>query len=183
MSGAEDKATVAAQRGCLVHLPEPDELFVDIDDEASRLRFDAVVQILADRGLVKEAIGTPSPSLKPGREHLRVRLSRPVRDERERVLLQAALGSDGKREACSYFELEAGERDVTCFFELPGWQRPPPPSPPWGKPWCVRVPGPGGSTARHEHAPREIGPTLDEACRDPYGDRASHNRAREEGEL
>jgi hypothetical protein len=46
-----------------------------------------------------------------------VKLSRPVKDHHERILLQCLLGSDLAREVLSWREANAGVRNPTVFFE------------------------------------------------------------------
>lgn len=107
-----------AERGLVIVRPEPDELQVDIDSAQQLALFHAHAKRLGD--LVASFKVTPSPSKRPDRHHVTVKLSRAVRDARERVLLQAVLGSDPMRELLSYLRLEAGVGDATIFFELGG---------------------------------------------------------------
>jgi hypothetical protein len=72
---------------------------------------------------------TTSPSGEPGHAHVVVTLERPVRDMRERIMLQALLGSDPMRELLSWRRLEDGadEDAISLFFErIPGTQIPAP---------------------------------------------------------
>jgi hypothetical protein len=103
------------ERGLVVVKPKPDELFVDVDS------FEALgvcaVHVERLKTLVVSSKRTPSPSGKPGRFHVVVKLSRPVKDDFERISLQALLGSDVTRELLSWLRASAGVADPTVFFE------------------------------------------------------------------
>lgn len=110
------KAAVA--KGCRIVLPRPEELFIDMDTQAAYDHFIAVGlrhlrRIFPDA----EVKVTPSPSGKPGRYHGVVTLPRHVRDERERVLLQALLGSDLVRELVAWERIERRAPHPVLFFE------------------------------------------------------------------
>lgn len=114
--------TVAAEsaaqgRGLVIVRPADNELFVDIDDARDLDVFHQSLGVLGP--LVLGYDRAPSPSGRPDRYHIRVRLSRPVKDDRERVALQALLGSDRLHEALSWAAAERGVVGVTVFFEKP----------------------------------------------------------------
>jgi hypothetical protein len=110
-----DPEEKAKELGLVVRYPEPNELFVDIDSEAELRRFNDLFDIfLEHRDPDALHVATPSPSGKPGRYHVVVRLSKPVADQRERIILQALLGSDTKRELIAYLV-----DSRSCFFERP----------------------------------------------------------------
>lgn len=119
MSDAQTPATEAAKaKGLVVVWPKPDQLFVDIDDDVSLATFEKHVLI------VKAVIPCTwmvmrSPSDKPDRWHATVKLTRPVEDVFERILLQALLGSDLFHEILSWKQATAGNATPTCFFERP----------------------------------------------------------------
>jgi hypothetical protein len=106
----------AEANGCIVKLPSDDELFIDIDDQASKNQFSMNI------GKVEEQMGeivineAPSPSGNPERQHITVKLSRKV-EPMERILLQALLGSDLKREALSWIRLVNNDPNPTLFYE------------------------------------------------------------------
>jgi len=115
-----DPAKVAEERMALV-LPEPDQLFVDIDDDESYQRLLRGLDLLRKNGmLIDVERTTPSRSGMPHRHvYLRVRTqsSLPITST-ERVLLQACLGSDRGREALSYLRIKKQTlRPIACFFE------------------------------------------------------------------
>lgn len=114
----EEAVVIAAAKGCVVRIPGPRELFIDIDSEEASERFDGLLKAFPP-GLVELVKTTTSPSGRPGHEHIVVTLSRDVRDDRERVLLQAVLGSDTMRELLSWRRIENGSdsASVSIFFE------------------------------------------------------------------
>lgn len=106
---------VASERGCWIAYPEPNELFVDIDTMESFGVMHANIGSLGELVLSKN--WSPSPSRKAGRYHVRVTLSRPVKDQYERIMLQLLLGSDPAREAIAFKRANSGVDHPTCFFE------------------------------------------------------------------
>lgn len=119
-----DPHTEAIKRGRRLVLPDDYELFVDIDDSGSMLRFWHAYEMLsiAARGTGEPRwsyIVRPSPSGKPDRAHIVVRTGRRIADPLHRIALQAILGSDPIREALDWQRAMRGAPVVTCFFELP----------------------------------------------------------------
>lgn len=109
----------AADKGLIVRYPGPRELFVDIDDAEGLARYEAGLQILDDNGWLYAVRCSPSPSGRPGRYHIVVTVHRDL-TALERVALQAALGSDPKREILAILKLEyEGDKPCTMFFEKP----------------------------------------------------------------
>lgn len=116
----------AARLDLVVRYPTERELFIDIDSDADRERFEALFSIFREhRDANARTVTTPSPSGKPGRFHIVVKLSEPVKDQRERIVLQALLGSDTKRELIAYLV-----DSRSCFFEKPEAPAAPPVLPP-----------------------------------------------------
>lgn len=115
MSGT-DALLFAEREGLDVRLPEPNELFIDIDDEKSYFTFNENRPLLGDMftGQVEFAI-TPSRR-KPWGKHIVVTLPRAVTPI-ERIALQAALGSDPRREAHSLRRYFNNDPLPTLFFE------------------------------------------------------------------
>lgn len=113
----------AEANGCTVKLPAPNQLFVDIDSE------DGAMWFCLNIGKVSEQVGVvdterhPSRSGTPLHEHVTVTLAREV-TEMERILLQAVLGSDRKREALSWVRLVNNDPNPTLFFEKKPLQLP-----------------------------------------------------------
>lgn len=117
-----DPYEYAKSQGLVVVVPEPRELFVDIDDEASLAHFEKALDIMNRDRLGKRRwsfVKTPSPSGEPHHFHIVVTMDAPLLDERVRLGLQAILGSDRVREALCWKRMEWGDHPVTCFFEVP----------------------------------------------------------------
>ncbi len=111
---------IAAEKGCVVRVPGPRELFIDIDSEEANANFERLLKACPP-GLVERFERAPSPSGAPGHYHVVVLLSRDVKSDTERVLLQAVLGSDPMRELLSWRRIENGSdsASVSIFFERP----------------------------------------------------------------
>ncbi len=112
-----DKRHAAACKEKDCHIVEalPDQLLVDIDSYEALGIFHANYSRLGELAVSHER--KQSPSRKSGRYHIVVKLSRPVKDHYERILLQCLLGSDLAREVLSWREANAGVRNPTVFFE------------------------------------------------------------------
>ncbi len=108
-------AKACAEKDCHVVEALPDELLVDIDSYESLGVFYANYSRLGELALSHER--KQSPSRKSGRYHITVKLSRPVKDAYERIMLQCLLGSDLAREVLSWREANAGVRNPTVLFE------------------------------------------------------------------
>lgn len=107
----------AALEGELVVLPRDNELFIDIDNEASLVLFymnlPKIEEYVGVRGY---PVITPSRSGDAERRHIVVTLSQDV-TKTERILLQAVLGSDLRRELLSYCRITIGDPNPTLFLE------------------------------------------------------------------
>lgn len=114
LEGAEAKA---AQLGLRVVLPKPNELFIDIDSARALEDFEEASAILGDEFPGWTFVRAPSASGKKDHFHITVTLPRPV-TELERICLQAALGSDRKRELLAFIAHRRGYATPTVFFEL-----------------------------------------------------------------
>ncbi len=115
----ESVQKAARARGCVVRFAGPNELFLDIDSAEAAALFLVTLPILRRMGERGFYVRTPSPSGLPGKEHIVVTLERPVKDEFERVALQALLGSDPKREMLALESFRSGcdPKVVSVFFE------------------------------------------------------------------
>jgi hypothetical protein len=110
-----DPEEKAKELGLVVRYPSERELFIDIDSQEALDRFEDLYAIFEEHRDHAAAYDvTPSPSGKPGRYHVVVTLSKPVTDQKERIILQALLGSDTKRELIAYLV-----DSRSCFFERP----------------------------------------------------------------
>lgn len=120
---AAEKA--AAAKGLVVVIPKANELFVDIDSAEDFAVFEKHVERL--QAASHQELGCAvldyrvTPSNSGGeRRHAVVTLSRDVKSDVERCLLQACLGSDRLRELLSWVRIESGVRvHPTVFFERP----------------------------------------------------------------
>lgn len=112
---------LAAGRGLAVRYAAEGELLLDIDGPAARAAHFVLLD-MAKRVLGIEVLDsqtTPSPSGREGHEHVVLRIYPGPNDTTERVLLQALLGSDPKRELLSLARIQHGaeERTVSVLFE------------------------------------------------------------------
>lgn len=127
-----DTYAEAAKRGRAVLWPGPRELFVDLDSEWARERFEERLALL-QTSLGQKWAAIVRASATAGHYHATVTMHRDVVSEHERICLQAVLGSDANRELFSWVRHELDARPVSCFFEVvPVHHAPesPPPSPP-----------------------------------------------------
>jgi hypothetical protein len=105
----------AALKGLIVVTPKNNELFIDIDSDTDLAEFDRNYGIIDELFGIDEAVQTPSRNKKQGK-HIVVTLAQPI-TPLERVLLQAILGSDRKREALSLWRIRNNDPNPTLFFE------------------------------------------------------------------
>jgi hypothetical protein len=118
MSEWSDRAEVSAKaKGLVLHRPDPNELFIDIDDEPSLAIFHQAIGLLGS--MVLGFTRAPSPSGDPHRFHIRVRLDYDLKNDFERIALQALLGSDRLHEMLSWVAAVRGVVGVTVLFEKP----------------------------------------------------------------
>lgn len=96
--------------------PQPNELQLDIDSEEDYARFERVFYLLV--ALTDADIGCKTAPSKSGlpRRHVTISLPFTVTDV-ERILLQACLGSDGRRELYGFRRWLAGDPQPTVFIE------------------------------------------------------------------
>lgn len=113
----ERRQKACDERGTVIVVPQPNELFIDIDNHHSLGVFHSSIKSLGE--LVVSHQMHMSPSRKAGRYHITVQLSRPVKDAFERIALQALLGSDLAREMVSWRDATLGLSVPTVFFEKP----------------------------------------------------------------
>lgn len=117
MSGVHrDTLVEAAKRGRIVVWPAANELFVDLDSEWARERFEERLALL-EKSLGQRWITVVRSSATAGHYHATVTMHRDVRSEHERIALQSILGSDANRELFSWVRHEIDARPVSCFFE------------------------------------------------------------------
>jgi hypothetical protein len=102
--------------GNKVILPAPHELFVDIDNEEADATFHKNLNKVDQYVGVTGHTWKYSKSGSPERKHYVVELARDV-EPVERMLLQAVLGSDLRRELLSYCRWTENDPHPTLFFE------------------------------------------------------------------
>lgn len=105
----------AEESGGEVIFPGPNQLLLDLDSEESLNLFLTNLPIL-DRHITVNSYGYQE-SRTPGKYHGIVELHYPVMSDMERILLQAILGSDPKREFLSYMRILKRDPHPTLFIE------------------------------------------------------------------
>lgn len=109
----------AGKKGLTVVVPAPNQLFLDFDNAVDFGLYKQRLRIFEHNVCPVEGTKeTASRSRKPGHYHVVVTLARKVTPV-ERILFQALLGSDGKRELLSYVRVLNGDPVPTLFFEKP----------------------------------------------------------------
>lgn len=112
----QDVDLKAAAKGCVVKRPAHNELFIDIDTRADYDFFISQWKILCEHFHAENFTCAPSKS-GGDRFHIIVTMRDGV-TATERVLLQAVMGSDRKREILSYAALKKDPTsEPTIFFE------------------------------------------------------------------
>lgn len=109
----------ARQRGMTCLIPEPNQLFIDIDSEEDFKVFELGMEIFLDRlnYVAKEVPVFINPS-SSGLPHRHIVVDLPFEiDDAKRLLLQTVLGSDRKRELVGFLELYNGIEHPVTFFE------------------------------------------------------------------
>lgn len=106
----------AASNGLKTVYPKPNELQLDIDTVAQYKTFQMMRPLLNQRFTILKVVEKPSTSGKPNRKHVTITVNKPLVDS-ERIVLQACLGSDPKRELISFFHLLDDDPRPTLFFE------------------------------------------------------------------
>jgi hypothetical protein len=107
----------AAAAGLKAVVAEPNQLLIDIDTKESEYKFNSIISLVASFFPLEVISDLPSRSGGDHR-HITLTLGHSISDV-ERVLLQAILGSDPKRELLSYVRLLRGIEPATMFFEKP----------------------------------------------------------------
>jgi hypothetical protein len=114
--GSDHAYMQAESKGEIVVLPADDELFIDIDNDVNEHFFHVNLSKVADYVGVLNWDVKQSRSGEPERKHITVKLARDV-EPLERILLQAVLGSDLRRELLSYCRWTISDPHPTLFFE------------------------------------------------------------------
>lgn len=130
----DDPKTKAESLGLDIYEPKPNEVLLDFDEPTD----DDEIEYRQTLEMINDALGSPfTPYLveakrtvsKSGKgAHVYLTCSREL-SNLERVLLQAVLGSDRKREALGFMRITLGStRPPGVLFELPPGVKPPEPN-------------------------------------------------------
>lgn len=106
----------AEEENLKVIFPEENELLLDFDNSVAYDHFENVIHILEEYWGVVSRKESPSLSGKPGHVHVIVRLNTQL-TSLERIAIQAALGSDGKRELLGIVRVHHDDPHPTLFLE------------------------------------------------------------------
>jgi hypothetical protein len=100
-----------------VLFPRSNQLFIDIDSDHSYQMFKRLLMIF--RRLVDQAAELEERPSKSGlpKRHITIHMSFDVRDEEQRAMFQAMLGSDRVRELLAYVQAANGDPHPTLFLE------------------------------------------------------------------
>lgn len=96
--------------GKMIRFPKDNEVFIDIDNVNDLAWFKEAVVVLGLTNWKQTASATS------GHYHIVVDMKRTL-STMERILLQAVLGSDRKRELLAYKGMKAGNPEPSVFFE------------------------------------------------------------------
>jgi hypothetical protein len=106
----------ATQDNLVVVKPEPNQLFVDIDNLFGQAIYEKNIEKLAGFYTVLSIEYHPSKSGLPNKQHITITLAQPV-EPMERLILQAFLGSDLTREFLGLQRIKANDAVPTLFLE------------------------------------------------------------------
>ncbi len=113
-TASEEHLTARAARvGCQVVLPRSNQLFLDLDTDEQFEQFQNRINFFIQN---EYEITVKTTRSRNGNRHVIVTLPFDMTNE-QRVILQAALGSDWKREAISAMRSICKADVVSCFFE------------------------------------------------------------------
>jgi len=104
----------AKETGEIVTFPKSNELQIDIDSDADYTVFIEMRNLLGE--LYQWKLISDEPSKTEGHRHVVLRIDREM-DALTRLLLQACLGSDRKRELLGYINLQRGDERPTLFIQ------------------------------------------------------------------
>lgn len=101
-----------------VIVPEPNQLFIDLDSDESRKRYEKSLALLRERFWFEEVSMTPSKT--EGHFHAILKIPEVLMpmDKSTKLLFQACLGSDLSRELLAWIAVSEGiTHPQTVFFE------------------------------------------------------------------
>lgn len=108
----------AAKKGCTIRVAKPTELFLDLDSVEAKRRAEELVDLAVEKSLIPFESVEWLRSSTEGHFHAVVTLKEPM-PIRERVLWQALLGSDQKRELLAQVDIDYREYVSVLFRPLP----------------------------------------------------------------
>jgi len=100
--------------GCVVVEAKDRDIFIDLDSQQDQYVMEAILALFRENLQHIEVVKISRS--RNGNKHAYLRASWPL-TATERVLLQAVLGSDRKREALAYLRILDNAPIVSCFFE------------------------------------------------------------------
>lgn len=106
----------AEDAGFVVCRGAPDVLLLDLDSPEAVAQFERVFEAFARNF---DFLGAERWKSKSGNTHIRIRLSKPW-DIQTRLVLQAALGSDGVKEMLTMLRVWNGIEEPSMLFQPPG---------------------------------------------------------------
>lgn len=116
---SQESREYAADLGLEVHIPEPNELFIDLDNDDAKetlYRNLPLVQSMFPIGSNPKLRKSPSGAV--GHYHARLRTVGPMA-VKDRIILQMALGGDVRHGLRSLSRVENNDPDPILFFETP----------------------------------------------------------------
>lgn len=121
-----DPGVVAIERGLDLVLPEPNEVFLDIDNDEDLKWYEATITevdppgFVPRNGEVLRLTETRRTRSQNGGWHITLEAEDCHLQPLERVCIQACLGSDRHREYLSFLRIFGHmQRPATTFFEVP----------------------------------------------------------------
>jgi hypothetical protein len=108
----EELEQIAAKLGCDLYKGKENELLLDLDDASFGYMNNVVYSLVNEHFEIVGELGWPSRS---GNRHVVLTLTRPL-PVPVRIGLQAALGSDPKREALALWEWQQLKTDTISLF-------------------------------------------------------------------
>lgn len=119
-----DPQETADERGQVVVSPKDSDLLIDIDTDADRRHCYHMLAIMKKIGYPTVVLRDEPSKTGAGHRHMYVRVVGRTLTAHERIALQAACGSDRKRELLSVLRTWCSERAPTLLFESPGFEYP-----------------------------------------------------------
>ena len=112
----EEAVKVAAEKGLAIVVPNDCTLQIDIDSKEQKKVFLSRIERVRSEIPGFSITEKPSPSQKPGREHITLKSNKKFTLP-ERLFLQLYLGSDPTREFLSFLRYKKGDVCPLLFFE------------------------------------------------------------------